>query len=79
MFTFYVVCNHLNKLYVLSKKAIGPGKKSKINKRRAYVYSGVVTSIKHLILFLLVETCGLIFTASIELFNEETLALGANL
>ena len=38
---FYVVDNHLNNLYVLSNKAVGPGKKSEINKRRAYVYSGV--------------------------------------
>ena len=37
----YVVNNHLNDLYVLSNKAVGPGKKiSKIDKRRAYVYSG---------------------------------------
>jgi len=36
----YVVNNHLNNLYVLSNKAVGPGKKSKINKRRAYVYFG---------------------------------------
>ena len=28
---FYVVNNHLNNLYVLSNKAVGPGKKSKIN------------------------------------------------
>ena len=35
---FYVVNNPLNDLYVLSNKAIGPGKKSKINKRWAYVY-----------------------------------------
>jgi hypothetical protein len=35
-----VVYNHLNNLYVLSNKAEGPGKKSTINKRRAYVYSG---------------------------------------
>jgi hypothetical protein len=27
---FYVVNNHLNNLYVLSNKAVGPGKKSKI-------------------------------------------------
>ena len=38
---FYVVNNHLNDLYVVSNKAVGPGKKSKINKRRAYVYSGL--------------------------------------
>ena len=38
---FYVVDNHLDNLYVLSNKAVGPGKKSKINKRRAHVYSGV--------------------------------------
>ena len=38
---FYVVNNHLNDLYVLSNNAVGPGKKSKIKKRRAYVYSGV--------------------------------------
>ena len=37
----YVVNNHLDNLYVLSNKAVGPGKKSKINKRRAHVYSGV--------------------------------------
>ena len=36
----YVVNNHLNNLYVLSNKAVVPGKKSKIIKRRAYVYSG---------------------------------------
>ena len=36
----YVVDNHLNNLYVLSNKVEVPGKKSKINKRRAYVYSG---------------------------------------
>ena len=33
---FYVV----NNLYVLSNKAVRPGKKMKINKRRAYDYSG---------------------------------------
>ena len=27
---FYVVNNHLNNLYVLSNKAIGPGKKPKL-------------------------------------------------
>jgi hypothetical protein len=37
----HVVNDHLNNLYVLSKKAVRPGKKSKINKRRAYVYSGL--------------------------------------
>ena len=37
----YLVNNHLNNLYVLSNKVVGPGKKSKINKRRAYVYFGV--------------------------------------
>ena len=37
---FYVVNNHLNNLYVLSNKDVGPGKKSKINKRKASVYSG---------------------------------------
>ena len=37
----YVVNNHLNNLYVLSNKAVGPRKKSKNNERRAYVYSGV--------------------------------------
>jgi hypothetical protein len=37
---FYVVNNHLINLYVLSNKAVGLGKKSKINKRRAYIYSG---------------------------------------
>jgi hypothetical protein len=36
----YVVNNYLNNLHVLCNKAIGIGKKSKINKRRAYVYSG---------------------------------------
>ena len=38
---FYVVNDHLGNLYVLSNKAIGPGKESKINKLklRAYVYS----------------------------------------
>ena len=36
---FYVVNNNLTNLYVLSNRALGPGKKSKINKRRAYVYS----------------------------------------
>ena len=30
----------VNNLYVLSNKAVGPGKKSKINKLRAYVYFG---------------------------------------
>ena len=29
----YVVSNHLSNLYVLSNKAVGPGEKSKINKR----------------------------------------------
>ena len=29
---FYVVNNHLNDLSVLSNRAVGPGKKSKINK-----------------------------------------------
>ena len=54
---FYAVNNHLNVLYVLSNKAVGPGKKSKINKRRAYFYSGVqsnqslLTIIKTLKLF----------------------------
>ena len=43
------------------------------------IYCFYVTFIKYLILFLLVETCGWILTSSIELFNEETLALGANL
>ena len=28
----YVINNHVNNLYVLSNKAVGPGKKSKINK-----------------------------------------------
>ena len=37
----YEVNNHLNNLYVLSNKAVGLGKKFKINKHRAYVYSGV--------------------------------------
>ena len=37
----YVENNHLNNLYVLSNKAVWPGKKPKINKRRAYIYSGV--------------------------------------
>ena len=40
MYMSYVVKKHLNDLYILSNKAVGPGKKSKINKRRAYVYSG---------------------------------------
>ena len=43
MHMFFVVNNHLNNLYVLSNKTIltvGPGKKSKINKRWAYFYSG---------------------------------------
>ena len=31
--------------YVLSNKAIGPGKKSKINKCRAYIYSGLYSNI----------------------------------
>jgi hypothetical protein len=31
----YVVNNHLNNLYVISNKAVGLGKKSKINKHRA--------------------------------------------
>ena len=31
---FYVVNNHLNNHYVLSNNAVGPGKKSRINKRR---------------------------------------------
>ena len=39
----YVVNNHLNYLYVLSNRAVGPGKKYKINKRRAYVYSGLLS------------------------------------
>ena len=29
----YVVNNHVNDFYVLSNKAVGPGKKSEINKR----------------------------------------------
>ena len=33
----YVVNNHLNNLYVLCNKAVGPGKKSKIDKLRARV------------------------------------------
>ena len=37
----YVVNRHLDNLYVLANKAVGPGKKSKINKCRAYIYSGV--------------------------------------
>ena len=37
---FYVENNHLNNLYVLSNEAVGPGKKSKIKKYRAHVYSG---------------------------------------
>ena len=41
---FYVVNNHLNDLYVLSNKAVGPGKKYRINKHRAYVYSGVLST-----------------------------------
>ena len=36
----YVVNNHLDDLHVLSNKAVGPGKNPRINKRRAYVYSG---------------------------------------
>ena len=43
----YVVNNHLNNLYVLSNKAVGPEKKSKINKRRAYVYSGGIPCTYH--------------------------------
>ena len=38
---FYVVNKHLNDLYVVPNKAVGLGKRSKINKRRAYVYSGL--------------------------------------
>ena len=39
---FYVVNNHLHNLYVLSNKAVGPGKNAKlINVLRAYVYSRV--------------------------------------
>ena len=45
----YVVNNHLNNLYVLSNKAIGPGKKSKINKRGAYVYSGLFSAVKRVV------------------------------
>ena len=37
---FYVVNNHLNNLCVIYNKAEGPGKKSKINEHRPYVYSG---------------------------------------
>ena len=37
---FYVVNNGLYALYVLSNKAVRPGKTSKINKHRAYSYSG---------------------------------------
>ena len=40
MHMFYVVNNHLNNFYVLFNKDVGPGKKSKIDKHRAYVYSG---------------------------------------
>ena len=36
-----VVNNHLNDLYVLSNKALGPEKEFKINKHRAYIYTGV--------------------------------------
>ena len=36
-----VVNNHLNNIYALSNKAVSPGKKSKINKCKAYAYSGV--------------------------------------
>ena len=36
----YVVDNHIDNLYVLSNKAVGSGKKSKIKKCRAYVHSG---------------------------------------
>ena len=32
---FYVVNNHLNDLYVVSNKDVGPGKLGKKNKRRA--------------------------------------------
>jgi hypothetical protein len=34
-YSMYLVNNHQNNLYVLSNKAVGPGIKSKINKRRA--------------------------------------------
>ena len=37
---FYVVNNQLNNLYVLSDKAVGPEKKSKINKRGAFFCYG---------------------------------------
>ena len=37
---FYLVNKRLNNVYVLSDKAVGAGKKSKINKHKAYVYSG---------------------------------------
>ena len=36
----HVLNNHLNNLYVLSNKAVGPGKNPKLKKRRAYFYSG---------------------------------------
>ena len=38
---FYVVNNHLNDLYVVSNKDVGPGKKYQNNNCRAYVYSGL--------------------------------------
>ena len=38
----YVLNNHLDNLFVLSNKAVGPGKKCKIDKRRAYIYSRVI-------------------------------------
>ena len=49
----YVVNSHLNNLYVLSNKAVVPGKKSKTNKRRANVYSGGVAKKRHQLNFLL--------------------------
>ena len=40
------ICRNLGKIPKFNKsrafnRAVGPGKKSKINKRRAYVYSGL--------------------------------------
>ena len=40
MHMFYVVNTRLNNLYVLSNKTVGPGKKSKSNESRAYIYYG---------------------------------------
>ena len=41
MHMYYLVNNYTNDLCVLSNKAVGLGEKFKINKPRAYVYSGV--------------------------------------